>query len=243
MRVYGDTHTGMARKNNEDAFGVYPDLSLYIIADGLGGHAGGEVASWIAVETIKEGLLPSSMSSLEVKERLIQAIMTANSRIIQEAGIRHDLKGMGTTVTVLKVEGDKALIAHVGDSRAYLIRENRITQITKDHTVVEEYVRLGLLTLQEALYHPNRHMLSRALGISYDTEADITDFQLYEGDTILLCTDGLSNMLSEKEILHTITELRPFPEKITNRLITLANNYGGIDNITVITICMEQDDK
>ena len=155
----------------------------------------------------------------------------------------YDLKGMGTTVVVVKLEEDNAMIAHVGDSRMYLIRKNKITQITKDHTVVEEYIRLGLLTLQEALYHPNRHMLSRALGVSYDIDVDVADIQIAEGDIIILCTDGLTNMLSEKEILSAITELMPSPEKITDRLITLANNHGGIDNITVITICIEQNNK
>lgn len=245
IKVNGNTHTGRVRKNNEDAYGIYPDLSLFIVADGLGGHAGGEVASRLAVETIKDGLVSSESfrSSVEITDRIIEAIKGANNRIIQRASIMYDLKGMGTTIVVAKFEEYKALIAHVGDSRMYLIRENNITQVTRDHTVVEEYVRLGLLTLQDALYHPNRHMLSRALGISNDIEIDVTDIQIAEGDTFILCTDGLTNMLSEKEILSAITELRPSPEKITDRLITLANNHGGIDNITVITICVEQSNK
>ncbi|OGW14009.1 MAG: hypothetical protein A2035_00270 [Nitrospirae bacterium GWA2_42_11] len=241
MKVYGNTNIGRVRKNNEDAYGIYPDLSLFIVADGLGGHAGGEVASRLAVETIKDGLVSteSYRPSVEIKDRIIEAIRGANDRIIQQANIMYDLKGMGTTVVVVKLEEDNAMIAHVGDSRMYLIRKNKITQITKDHTVVEEYIRLGLLTLQEALYHPNRHMLSRALGVSYDIDVDVADIQIAEGDIIILCTDGLTNMLSEKEILSAITELMPSPEKITDRLITLANNHGGIDNITVITICVD----
>ena len=245
IKVYGNTNIGRVRKNNEDAYGIYPDLSLFIVADGLGGHAGGEVASRLAVETIKDGLVSteSYRPSVEIKDRIIEAIRGANDRIIQQANIMYDLKGMGTTVVVVKLEEDNAMIAHVGDSRMYLIRKNKITQITKDHTVVEEYIRLGLLTLQEALYHPNRHMLSRALGVSYDIDVDVADIQIAEGDIIILCTDGLTNMLSEKEILSAITELMPSPEKITDRLITLANNHGGIDNITVITICIEQNNK
>lgn len=241
IKVYGNTNIGRVRKNNEDAYGIYPDLSLFIVADGLGGHAGGEVASRLAVETIKDGLVSteSYRPSVEIKDRIIEAIRGANDRIIQQANIMYDLKGMGTTVVVVKLEEDNAMIAHVGDSRMYLIRKNKITQITKDHTVVEEYIRLGLLTLQEALYHPNRHMLSRALGVSYDIDVDVADIQIAEGDIIILCTDGLTNMLSEKEILSAITELMPSPEKITDRLITLANNHGGIDNITVITICVD----
>ena len=241
IKVYGNTNIGRVRKNNEDAYGIYPDLSLFIVADGLGGHAGGEVASRLAVETIKDGLVSteSYRSSAEITERIIEAIKGANNRIIQRASMMYDLKGMGTTVVVVKLEEDNAMIAHVGDSRMYLIRGNNITQVTRDHTVVEEYIRLGLLTLQEALYHPNRHMLSRALGVSYDIDVDVADIQIAEGDIIILCTDGLTNMLSEKEILSAITELMPSPEKITDRLITLANNHGGIDNITVITICVD----
>ena len=241
IKVYGNTNIGRVRKNNEDAYGIYPELSLFIVADGLGGHAGGEVASRLAVETIKDGLVSteSYRPSVEIKDGIIEAIRGANDRIIQQANIMYDLKGMGTTVVVVKLEEDNAMIAHVGDSRMYLIRKNKITQITKDHTVVEEYIRLGLLTLQEALYHPNRHMLSRALGVSYDIDVDVADIQIAEGDIIILCTDGLTNMLSEKEILSAITELMPSPEKITDRLITLANNHGGIDNITVITICVD----
>ena len=241
IKVYGNTNIGRVRKNNEDAYGIYPDLSLFIVADGLGGHAGGEVASRLAVETIRDGLVSteSYRPSVEIKDGIIEAIRGANDRIIQQANIMYDLKGMGTTVVVVKLEEDNAMIAHVGDSRMYLIRKNKITQITKDHTVVEEYIRLGLLTLQEALYHPNRHMLSRALGVSYDIDVDVADIQIAEGDIIILCTDGLTNMLSEKEILSAITELMPSPEKITDRLITLANNHGGIDNITVITICVD----
>ena len=233
----GNTEQGMVRHNNEDAYGLYPDLSLYIVADGLGGHAGGKVASRIAVEAIKECIASTDNGSLKIKNSVITAIKEANIKIILEAGKEKNLHGMGTTVAVVMKGNDAAIVAHVGDSRVYLVRGNAITRITKDHTVVEEYIRLGLLTPQDALYHPSKHMLSRALGTSGDVDVDITEIQFHAGDTLILCTDGLTNMVSDKEISNIILELSPSPEKITDKLIALANKNGGIDNITVITIC------
>ena len=235
--VSGNTHTGMVRNDNEDAYGIFPDLSLYIVADGLGGHAGGEVASRLAVEIIRTEIAGSSMTS-DYKEIIQQAIHAANSSILLKAEDDSRLHGMGTTVVVVTINADKAVVAHVGDSRAYLIRNDIITQITKDHTVVEEYIRIGLMTPKDALYHPSRRALSRAVGTEGIAYADFESVRLQRGDVILLCTDGLTNMLPDKEILQTVLELRPDAESITGRLIELANNSGGIDNITVITLCV-----
>lgn len=238
IRVSGNTHTGMARSQNEDAYGIFPDLSLYIIADGLGGHAAGEVASKMAVDIITSEIASASPSGADMQSIIEWAIQAANSSILLKAEKDYKLQGMGTTVVVVAIRTDKAIVAHVGDSRAYLIRDNIITQITRDHTVVEEYVRIGLLTDKDALYHPSRHMLARAVGTEGVATADIESVRLQTGDTLLLCTDGLTNMLPDKEILQTVCELRPDAENITGRLIELANNSGGIDNITVITVCV-----
>ncbi len=238
IKVFGNTHSGMVRGNNEDAYGIFPDLSLYVIADGLGGHAGGEVASRLAVEVLKDSIISNYNIIREKKSNIINAIKLANTRIIQEAAKDINLEGMGTTIVVVQVEHDRAIVAHVGDSRAYLIREDVITQVTKDHTVTEEYIRAGLLTKEEALYNPYRHVLSRALGTSADAVVEVSDIQLRLGDTLLLCTDGLTNVLTDKEILSAIVGFRPSPEKITEQLINLANRNGGIDNITVIAICV-----
>ena len=237
IRVSGNTHIGMMRGGNEDAYGVYPELSLYIVADGLGGHAGGEVASRMAVEIVKEEM--ASVSDIaDAKSSIVEAIKTADSGILRKAKNEHSLYGMGTTIVVLKIEGYKATVAHVGDSRAYLIRDNAIIQFTRDHTVVEEYVRMGMLTAKDMAYHPSRHALSRALGSADDVDVDVSDVQLKIDDTMILCTDGLTNMLPDREILSTVCESRPSSEKITERLISLANRNGGVDNITVITICV-----
>ncbi len=235
--VSGNTHTGMARSNNEDAYGIFPDMSVYIIADGLGGHAGGEVASKMAVDVIRSEIA-SATTGAEIQNVIEWAIQAANSSILLKAEKNGKLHGMGTTVVVVAIRADKAIVAHVGDSRCYLIRDNIITQVTRDHTVVEEYIRIGLLTPKDALYHPSRHMLSRAVGTEGVASADFESISLQTGDTLLLCTDGLTNMLPDKEILQTVCELRPDADNITGRLIELANNSGGIDNITVITACM-----
>lgn len=229
----------MIRSNNEDAFGVYPDLSLYVVADGLGGHAGGEIASRIAVKVIRESVSSAFEKRGEMEDNLREAIKGANNLINRLAKKEQDLHGMGTTVVVAAIEGNRAIVAHVGDSRAYLVRGDTFTQITKDHTVVEEYVRIGLLTPQDAQYHPYRHVLSRALGTSGDVEVDVAEIHLQPGDTIILCTDGLTNMVPDKEIFNTVSELRPSPGKITETLIAQANKNGGVDNITVIAICIE----
>ena len=237
IRVSGNTHTGMVRKNNEDAYGIFPDLNFFVIADGLGGHAGGEVASRLAVDIIGSEIAGASASheTLEIMQRALQA---ANAVIQLKAGEDASLHGMGTTVVIVNINEDKAVVAHVGDSRAYLIRKDSITQITKDHTVVEEYIRIGIMTHKDALYHPSRRVLSRAVGTEGEAHADFESIQIQTGDVLLLCTDGLTNMLSDKEILQAISELRPDSDRITSRLIELANNNGGIDNITVITLCV-----
>lgn len=237
ISVSGNTHTGMVRDNNEDAYGIFPDLSLYIVADGLGGHAGGEVASRLAVEIIRLEIA-GEHTVADSQEKIQHAIQTANTFIRHKAEDDSTLHGMGTTVVVASIKDDKAVVAHVGDSRAYLIRNNAITQITKDHTVVEEYIRIGLLTPKDALYHPSRRTLSRAVGTEGVAYADFESIRLQTGDVLLLCTDGLTNMLHDKEILSAITGLTPDAENISNRLIELANNNGGIDNITVITACV-----
>src|SRR4030065_1204398 len=227
----------MGRKNNEDAYGIFPDLNFFVIADGLGGHAGGEVASSVAVDIIGSEIAGASASheTLEIMQRALQA---ANAVIQLKAGEDASLHGMGTTVVLGNINEDKAVVAHVGDSRAYLIRKDGITQITKDHTVVEEYIRIGIMTHKDALYHPSRRVLSRALGTEGVANADFESIRIEAGDVLLLCTDGLANMLSDKEILQAVSELRPDSERISSRLIELANNSGGIDNVTVITLCM-----
>lgn len=236
IKASGNTDRGKVRSLNEDAYAMCPDRHLFIIADGLGGHAAGDVASQRAVEVIKGRIASSYSSSKEIKEDLVRAIKEANSVIFLEARENKDKRGMGTTVVVAKIHNDRAIIAHVGDSRAYHIHGNSIIQLTIDHTVVEEYVRMGLVNRGEIPFHPYRHVLSRAVGTGGSVDVDITDVQLTPGDVLLLCTDGLTNMLSNDEILSAVKTLSPFPDRITDMLISLANEKGGIDNITVITI-------
>ncbi|MBI5192314.1 MAG: Stp1/IreP family PP2C-type Ser/Thr phosphatase [Nitrospirae bacterium] len=238
IKVFGDTHTGLVRTHNEDALGIFPELSLYVVADGLGGHAGGEVASRLAVDVLRNNIISDYHILREKRSNLVSAIKIVNKWIIQEASKDYRLQDMGTTIVAVKLENDTALVAHVGDSRAYLIRDGGITQVTKDHTVVEDYIKAGLLTREEAFYSPYKSALSRALGTAADAEVDINDVKLRTGDTLILCTDGLTNMMSDSDILNTVKEFRPSPEGISKGLINLAIKNGGIDNITVIAICV-----
>ena len=243
IMAFGNTHQGMVSGNNEDSYGIFPDLSLFVAADGLGGHAAGEVASRLAVEVLKDSIITNYNIFREKKNSIINAIQLANTKILQESAKDAKLAGMGTTIVVVQIEHDRAIVAHVGDSRVYLVREDTIIQLTKDHTIAEEYIRAGMLTKEEALYNPYRHALSRALGTSADAGVEISDLKLHSGDTLLLCTDGLTNMMTDKEILIAVRESAPHPEKITEQLINRANRNGGIDNITVITICVVDAEK
>lgn len=236
IEASGDTHIGKVREHNEDALLVSMEKALFIVADGLGGHAAGEVASHMAVDVIQDHILASYDSIEKLREDIVRAIKEANRIIFEESRRDMTKRGMGTTVVVAKIEDHKALIGHVGDSRAYHIRDKSMIQLTVDHTIVEEYVRMGLLSRKDALYHPYRHVLSRSVGTAGAVDVDIVEVEIEEGDIFLLCTDGLTNMLTDEEILNTIIAFLPDTEKITHALIGKANERGGIDNITVIII-------
>ncbi|MBI5197944.1 MAG: Stp1/IreP family PP2C-type Ser/Thr phosphatase [Nitrospirae bacterium] len=246
------THTGRVRQINEDAFGVYPESlfstrgpqkGLFVVADGLGGHAGGEIASRLAVDVLRERY---PFPSEEGEQHLVKALQEAHLRIQEKASRDPELHRMGTTVVAALIDGDHASIVHLGDSRAYLIRDRRIRQMTRDHTVVEERLRAGLITPEEALTHPYRHILSRALGIEQSAEIDHNPLELRAGDLLLLCSDGLTNMLTDAEILEiilSVSTVSPETTDLTQSLIEAANERGGIDNITVVLIQMKAEDK
>jgi len=236
IKASGDTHVGKVREHNEDAFLISMEKSLFMVADGLGGHAAGEVASRMAVDTVETHILASYESLEKLREDITRAIKEANRVIFEESRRNISRRGMGTTIVVAKIEGEKAIIGHVGDSRAYHVRDGKIVQLTEDHTIVEEYVRMGLLSRKDAQYHPYRHVLSRSVGTAGAVDVDIIELDLHPGDVLLLCTDGLTNMLTDGEILDIIISHLPDTEKITHTLIREANERGGIDNITVITV-------
>jgi len=227
------TNVGLVRKNNEDAALCDIDKQLFVVADGMGGYVAGEVASVLAIESLKQALAAEPNDA--PPEMLRQAFYQANDRIYQEAKNHPEYAGMGTTLSALWVVGNKAYISHVGDSRIYLIRDGRITSLTMDHSLVGELVREGGLTEEQAMNHPQRNILTRALGCGALVEVDLTEIEIREGDTFLLCTDGLSNLVSREEMAHLITREKDV-KKAAGELVDLALARGGYDNVTAILV-------
>jgi PPM family protein phosphatase len=243
----GLTDIGLVRKLNQDAFSLNDLLQLWMLADGMGGHAGGEVASQIAVETIPhffETELSKETSSYlqpdKLESLLGQALECANQRIREEAAEDERLKGMGTTIIVAAItrspSGYQATVAHAGDSRAYLYREGTLSLWTTDHTLMEERLALNLITPEQVRTHPLRHVLTKALGIDPETRPTIRTYPLNPSDLILLCSDGLTKMLTDQEIQMIIQQEAPQAEAICRTLVTTANRLGGEDNTTVVII-------
>mgnify|MGYP000129397609 CR=1 FL=1 len=232
------TDKGRIRSNNEDALYVPPHTEklpqLYIVADGMGGHQGGEVASRIAVETIASYINENFCEHYDrdkIIEILNNALNAANQKIFKFSLENSELYGMGTTATVALFKGNKLYIGHVGDSRAYRIREGSIIQLTKDHSLVWELMEQGKLSLEETKTHPMKNVITRALGTEEFVKADILELEFDEKDIFLLCSDGLTNMLDDKTIMEIV--LSNPPSIATQKLIQQANLKGGTDNITV----------
>lgn len=242
----GRTDVGRKREHNEDSFRVNESHGLFTIADGMGGHAAGEVASRIAVDVINEFIEISGNDSditwpfeyddgVSLEEnRIFTAIKLANMKIFEVIRERKELEGMGTTLVIMLVQGNKAYIGHVGDSRAYLFRGDAISQITSDHSWVNEQMKLGVLTRAEAASHPFRNVVTRALGGRDIIKADVTCQELEPGDTVLLCSDGLNSMLDDEKIRQAVIGHRDDLEAACAALIDAANSAGGDDNITVV---------
>lgn len=230
------TNLGAVRKNNEDAIYANDQKQLYIVADGMGGYQGGEIASNMALQSIVadfEEFAGENSDEETLRENLRQAMYHANDCIYQSSQKGEHGSPMGTTLTVVYLRNDFAYIAHVGDSRAYLIRAGQgIKQITQDHSVAGEMLAKGEITAEEAKVHPQRHMLTRAIGYFPLVDVDITVFPLLKNDQLFLCTDGLYNLVSEEEIYHCVQSAsEPIP-----RLIDMALEKGGFDNISAILI-------
>jgi protein phosphatase len=242
----GLTDTGRARASNQDAFAIDNELGLWVIADGMGGHVGGNIASELAVASIMNHVRnsaqpwPSGNDQLQHATTVLTQAITAGKTAIQERIARSpELSSMGTTVVaawLCPLPTPSVAIAHVGDSRAYMIREKRLIAVTTDHSLVQQLVSEGHMTLEDSLDHPKRNVLVRALGLNFPATPDIALHLLHPHDILLLCTDGLMKMMSDKDILSVILESRDSPEKTCQRLIARANDAGGKDNTTVLLI-------
>lgn len=222
------THKGRVRENNEDAIfpassGESADEVVLIVADGMGGHVAGEVASRIAINA-------AASTDVEAADR----VASGNRAIREEVARDPSLEGMGTTMTLLHVQDGVAHLAHVGDSRAYMLRDNRLAQLTDDHTVAAEYVAMGQMSADEAAGHPQRHMLTRTLGLTRFVNIDEDTVELEPGDRLLICSDGLTEMVKDDRIAKTMTH--GSPEEVAWELVELANQAGGVDNISVVVL-------
>jgi len=243
----GHTDRGLVRQSNEDAYQIEKSLDLFVLSDGMGGQAHGEIASKLAVETVvahcREAqnnratpLFGESRPDLsECTNRLASAVTLANRRIFDMASAHADLCGMGATIVAIWISGDRLSLAHVGDSRAYLLRGGMLEQLTADHSLVAEHVRRGIMTPQEAEASQLQSVLVKALGFDEKVEADADEQILLAGDTLLLCSDGLTRMVTDPEIASTLMTVEP-AQAAAQRLVELANDYGGQDNITAIVV-------
>ena len=233
------TDVGIVRSGNEDNYLMLSDRGIFIVADGMGGHAAGEVASEMAVRIISRELGSlRGQSDEQVGERLRQSIRAANEAIFGRTLAEHDKRGMGTTVTVLALLPNRYLIGQVGDSRAYLLREGQLLQLTKDHSNVQEQVDAGLLTPDQARVHPYSNVITRCVGAGMDVTPDIYFGNLQNGDLVLLASDGLTGMLEDEQLLK-ILQSEGGPQKWVDRMISEANRRGGLDNITAIVVRIE----
>jgi len=241
----GNTDVGRVREQNEDAFFVSDETGLYIVADGMGGHLGGQAASHLAVKTVSDsvdertdaivrGAEMEPIESSTVPRILAEAIRNACGAIHQAAQEDPELSGMGTTVTAMIVHSGRAFIAHVGDSRCYLQRGDRIVQITDDHSLVNEQVKAGLITAEQARSSRLKNIITRSVGFEKDVAVDTFALPVQPGDRFLICSDGLANFVDDTEIGLALTSL-PL-EEVPSKMIELANERGGDDNITVVCL-------
>lgn len=226
--TFARTDRGRLRPKNEDAFLARPDVGLFVVADGMGGHAAGEVASALAVETM-ERLTDRAPDAAA----LADAVRDANAAILGRTRENHELEGMGTTCTALLLRDGRYAIAHVGDSRAYLLRDGALRRVTVDHTWVQQQVELGSLNEAQARHHPWSSMLTRALGTEQEVEVDVMEGDTAPGDVFLLCSDGLTAVLTDEDIADTLRAPTPLDNR-GQALIDAALNGGGPDNITVV---------
>jgi serine/threonine protein phosphatase PrpC len=240
LRATALSDVGRRRAANEDRYALAADLGLYLVADGMGGHTAGQVAAELAAQAAVDALRTLVDASASLAEKLRYAVAAANREIFATARAKPDLAGMGTTLVALLVGEERVALAHVGDSRAYLIRGRRIRQLTDDHSLVAELVRRREITARAARGHPHRHVLTRALGVRRSVEPDLAELTPAANDTFVLCSDGLTGHVGDEEIADTVLTADDL-EVGCERLVALANERGGEDNITVLLLGCDKE--
>jgi len=233
VQVWCQTDVGLKRLNNEDSFLMDPDLGLYVIADGMGGHSGGEVASQMAVQIVREVIIESYEKDAGIKpaDLLSRAYSIASQKIYEKSLSMSDLKGMGTTLVVALIRDDRIYFANVGDSRAYLMTSSGLWQVTEDHSLVNEQIKAGIIR-EENKNRAHKNIITRSVGFEKNIACDIVERKLDIGDSYIICTDGLSGMIEDQEIFHIASESEP--DRVVSLLIEQAKNNGGLDNVTVM---------
>ena len=241
LRSAACTHTGMRREENQDRHALVAELGLYLVADGMGGHQGGQIASQLACEGALRAVETLQGASVSLAERLRHAVTSANREIYRQAQADTSLAGMGTTFVGMLFDGERLALAHVGDSRAYLLRAGRFRALTDDHSIVGELLRRQEISEQDAREHPHRHVLTRALGVRASTQPDLAEMTSQVGDIFVLCSDGLTGHVSDESIADHLLKEEDLDVAARN-LVDSANQAGGLDNITVMLVRYEKDD-
>jgi protein phosphatase len=229
------TDTGLVRALNEDSLCVSPEDGFFAVADGMGGHRAGEVASKAALQLLKSGLNRRLKSGESAEQALVESIKETNRSLFELSAENPEWQGMGTTVTACLKRDGEIMIGQVGDSRAYLLRDKGISQLTEDHSLVQELVKSGSITEEEAFLHPQRNVLTRAIGIGLVLDVDLFRLNIQEGDLLLLCTDGLTRYIRQEELLSTV-DAAPDLDAAVKDLLEKATRSGGADNISIVLV-------
>lgn len=234
LNSWAESDIGRKRANNEDSFFHNQGAGLFIVADGMGGHRGGEKASKLATKTSKDVYLKKVAEGVASELALEQAFLSAARKVYEKGMAESSLKGMGTTLSILAISDHQAFIGHIGDTRIYCIRDGAIHQLTTDHSLVNEQVQAGIMSQEEARVSALRNIITRAIGHNENARADYFSIPIKQNDIFLLCTDGLNNMLLDTEIVEIIRTIPP--DEAVKQLVLKANDKGGDDNITVILV-------
>jgi PPM family protein phosphatase len=231
---------GRVRASNEDSYIANIKSTIFLVADGMGGHAAGEIASHIAATTVEEVVAGKTVES-NMDDLLRLAVQKANASVYETQKLKPECRGMGSTLTVLTFLDKHYFVAQVGDSRAYLFRNNALSQLTRDHSLVWPLYESGLLTKDDISRHPQKNLITRSIGTQPQVEADLQKGEMLEGDIFLLCSDGLTDVLSDQDIQQMLSYKDRHPQALSDLLINSANAGGGPDNITAIVVCLTPD--
>ncbi len=233
INAWGHTDVGLKRNSNQDSFLVNKEMNLYIVADGMGGHKGGEVASKLSIKAV-EDFISSNKNKLKPRDLIQKSILSASNKVFDESSKNSNLKGMGTTVVMAYIDGQTLYTGNVGDSRVYLVRDSQVWAITEDHSLVYEQIRSGALSRNNAEKHTGKNIITRSVGYERDVEADFGMIEIRPGDRFIICSDGLHGLVSHSK-LRSICLSTPVKSWV-DRLIFAAKKAGGDDNISIITI-------